>query len=134
MRLCTTAYVKPSNSNLDDTCMHLTNYSINKDSSNYVAADDGVSGSKRSHLWFLQWVRDSRGEREAATLKVRSSFTHEITVCFFLARVHARVLARNVTRDRFHTRLIDFTRDPHRGRATLEVGWSARMGLCVDRV
>ena len=44
VRLCTSAYAKPTAANLDDTCMHLTNYSINKDSQNYVAsADDGSS-------------------------------------------------------------------------------------------
>ena len=30
VRLCTEEYVRPSSSNLDERCMHLTNYAINK--------------------------------------------------------------------------------------------------------
>ncbi|XP_020853275.2 tubulin polyglutamylase TTLL6 isoform X1 [Phascolarctos cinereus] len=44
-RFATTSYSNPSSENLDDICMHLTNYSINKHSSNFVR--DGNSGSKR---------------------------------------------------------------------------------------
>uniref|UniRef100_A0A3Q0S654 Tubulin tyrosine ligase-like family, member 6 n=1 Tax=Amphilophus citrinellus TaxID=61819 RepID=A0A3Q0S654_AMPCI len=44
-RFCTTKYSEPTHSNVDDVCMHLTNYSINKHSENFVRDDD--SGSKR---------------------------------------------------------------------------------------
>ncbi|XP_030610170.1 tubulin polyglutamylase ttll6 isoform X2 [Archocentrus centrarchus] len=44
-RFCTTKYSDPTHSNVDDVCMHLTNYSINKHSENFVRDDD--SGSKR---------------------------------------------------------------------------------------
>uniref|UniRef100_A0ACB8EUI6 Tubulin polyglutamylase ttll6 n=1 Tax=Sphaerodactylus townsendi TaxID=933632 RepID=A0ACB8EUI6_9SAUR len=47
-RFATSAYSDPSLSNLDDVCMHLTNYSINKHSANFVRDDD--SGSKRSSV------------------------------------------------------------------------------------
>ncbi|XP_042079445.1 tubulin polyglutamylase ttll6 isoform X1 [Haplochromis burtoni] len=45
VRFCTTKYSEPMLSNVDDVCMHLTNYSINKHSENFVRDED--SGSKR---------------------------------------------------------------------------------------
>ena len=30
VRLCTEEYTRPSSANLDDRCMHLTNYAINR--------------------------------------------------------------------------------------------------------
>ncbi|KAM9597462.1 tubulin polyglutamylase TTLL6 [Trichechus inunguis] len=44
-RFATTSYSYPCTDNLDDICMHLTNYSINKHSSNFI--QDSHSGSKR---------------------------------------------------------------------------------------
>uniref|UniRef100_A0A665W125 Tubulin tyrosine ligase-like family, member 6 n=1 Tax=Echeneis naucrates TaxID=173247 RepID=A0A665W125_ECHNA len=44
-RFCTTQYNEPTHSNVDDVCMHLTNYSINKHSENFVRDED--TGSKR---------------------------------------------------------------------------------------
>ncbi|XP_026206557.1 tubulin polyglutamylase ttll6 [Anabas testudineus] len=44
-RFCTTKYNEPTHGNVDDVCMHLTNYSINKHSSNFLRDDD--TGSKR---------------------------------------------------------------------------------------
>ena len=50
-RLATNEYVGVNNGNLEDICMHLTNYAINKDNPNFVfnsnAKGDGV-GHKRS--------------------------------------------------------------------------------------
>ncbi|MBN3288143.1 TTLL6 polyglutamylase, partial [Polyodon spathula] len=47
-RFCTTKYCDPSHSNVDNVCMHLTNYAINKHSDNFVRNDD--TGSKRCEL------------------------------------------------------------------------------------
>ncbi|XP_027623136.1 tubulin polyglutamylase TTLL6 isoform X3 [Tupaia chinensis] len=44
-RFATMSYSQPCPDNLDDICMHLTNYSINKHSSNFI--QDAHSGSKR---------------------------------------------------------------------------------------
>uniref|UniRef100_A0A3Q3EZ03 Tubulin tyrosine ligase-like family, member 6 n=1 Tax=Labrus bergylta TaxID=56723 RepID=A0A3Q3EZ03_9LABR len=44
-RFCTTKYNEPTHGNVDDVCMHLTNYSINKNSENFVRDQD--TGSKR---------------------------------------------------------------------------------------
>ncbi|XP_043856407.1 tubulin polyglutamylase TTLL6 [Dromiciops gliroides] len=53
-RFATTSYSNPSSDNLDDICMHLTNYSINKHSSNFVR--DGNSGSKRKLSTFNAYM------------------------------------------------------------------------------
>lgn len=45
VRFCTTEYNEPTGSNLEDVCMHLTNYAINKHSENFVRDED--TGSKR---------------------------------------------------------------------------------------
>ncbi|XP_067101264.1 tubulin polyglutamylase ttll6 [Osmerus mordax] len=44
-RFCTSQYNEPTNGNVENVCMHLTNYAINKNSENFVRDDD--TGSKR---------------------------------------------------------------------------------------
>ncbi|XP_034291441.1 tubulin polyglutamylase TTLL13 isoform X5 [Pantherophis guttatus] len=44
-RFATMRYIEPNSSNLDDICMHLTNYAINKHNENFVRDDN--TGSKR---------------------------------------------------------------------------------------
>ena len=59
VRICTRPYVDPAKGNLNDLCMHLTNYSINKHSDDFVfntdSENDGV-GNKRSLVWFRRWL------------------------------------------------------------------------------
>uniref|UniRef100_A0A663DWB4 Uncharacterized protein n=1 Tax=Aquila chrysaetos chrysaetos TaxID=223781 RepID=A0A663DWB4_AQUCH len=43
-RFATMRYIDPSSRNLDDICMHLTNYAINKRNENFV--QDDMTGSK----------------------------------------------------------------------------------------
>jgi len=50
-RFATIEYKKPSDKNLMELCMHLTNYAINKKNENFVANQDKNNddmGSKRS--------------------------------------------------------------------------------------
>ncbi len=74
VRMCTEEYVKPSKSNLDNVCMHLTNYAVNKHNSNFqqptaASSDDCQDeGHKRSLLWFMNWVKENRGENKAKWL------------------------------------------------------------------
>ncbi|XP_077171133.1 tubulin polyglutamylase TTLL6 isoform X5 [Paroedura picta] len=56
-RFATSAYSEPSVSNLDNVCMHLTNYSINKHSANFVRDDD--SGSKRKLSTFNKHMAEN---------------------------------------------------------------------------
>ncbi|CAD8154125.1 unnamed protein product [Paramecium pentaurelia] len=51
VRFATQPYVPPSSSNLDDVCMHLTNYAINKENPNFIFNNDVSKmdvGHKRS--------------------------------------------------------------------------------------
>ncbi|OWK13955.1 hypothetical protein Celaphus_00001173 [Cervus elaphus hippelaphus] len=53
-RFATTSYSHPCTDNLDDICMHLTNYSINKHSANFL--QDAHSGSKRKLSTFNMYM------------------------------------------------------------------------------
>ncbi|XP_056662231.1 tubulin polyglutamylase TTLL13 isoform X2 [Monodelphis domestica] len=55
-RFATMPYMEPSISNLDDVCMHLTNYAINKHNENFVR--DETIGSKRKLSTLNTWLRD----------------------------------------------------------------------------
>ncbi|XP_038623086.1 neugrin isoform X2 [Tachyglossus aculeatus] len=55
-RFATLPYVEPSVGNLDDVCMHLTNYAINKNNENFVR--DGTTGSKRKLSTLKAWLKE----------------------------------------------------------------------------
>merc|ERR1719162_668281 len=55
---------------MNNRCMHLTNYAINKNSKDFqqsTAADD-ESGSKRSLTWFMNYVEAEHGLKERRRL------------------------------------------------------------------
>ncbi|CAN0012023.1 unnamed protein product, partial [Scytosiphon promiscuus] len=58
VRICTEVYEAPAEHNIDKTTMHLTNYSVNKASSNFTSDDSGESGFKRSIKWFKKWLEE----------------------------------------------------------------------------
>ncbi|XP_054851545.1 tubulin polyglutamylase TTLL6 [Eublepharis macularius] len=62
-RFATSTYSDPSISNLDNVCMHLTNYSINKHSANFVRDED--SGSKRKLSTFNKHMVENGYETES---------------------------------------------------------------------
>jgi tubulin polyglutamylase TTLL6/13 len=75
-RLCTTQYVKPTNENMSERCMHLTNYAINKKSENFEFnedADDDGAGSKRSLRWFMKWLEETHGAEAREKVWARMS-------------------------------------------------------------
>ncbi|XP_058592526.1 tubulin polyglutamylase TTLL13 isoform X4 [Neofelis nebulosa] len=55
-RFATMPYAEPNNSNLDDVCMHLTNYAINKHNENFVR--DDAAGSKRKLSTLNAWLQE----------------------------------------------------------------------------
>ncbi|KAL7543761.1 hypothetical protein ACHAXR_013059, partial [Thalassiosira sp. AJA248-18] len=69
VRICTEEYKRPNTSNMDDRCMHLTNYSINKRSDKYERDEKGSApsndGSKRSIGWLLDWLGKEKSEAAA---------------------------------------------------------------------
>ena len=62
-RFATVPYKSPNPQNMNNLCMHLTNYAINKTSEDFeqAAGDDSV-GSKRSYLATLQILREQNGD------------------------------------------------------------------------
>ncbi|XP_046907447.1 tubulin polyglutamylase ttll6-like [Hypomesus transpacificus] len=54
MRFATSKYKPPHSNNLEDICMHLTNYAINKHNNNFDR--DVESGSKRKLSSFRSWL------------------------------------------------------------------------------
>ncbi|XP_069481311.1 tubulin polyglutamylase TTLL13 isoform X2 [Ambystoma mexicanum] len=54
-RFATMNYIEPSNHNLDDICMHLTNYAINKHNENFIR--DETMGSKRKLSTLNEWFK-----------------------------------------------------------------------------
>lgn len=56
MRFSTNEYAPPSEKNIDNMFMHLTNYSINKSNENYENCDDETKGSKRSIKYLKSWM------------------------------------------------------------------------------
>eukprot|EP00929_Paragymnodinium_shiwhaense_P033191 TRINITY_DN18271_c0_g1_i4.p1 TRINITY_DN18271_c0_g1~~TRINITY_DN18271_c0_g1_i4.p1 ORF type:complete len:553 (+),score=74.25 TRINITY_DN18271_c0_g1_i4:177-1835(+) len=60
-RLCTEPYTPPNRNNMDRAEMHLTNFSINKDSATFDDTDDETTGSKRSLAAVLKSL-DASGE------------------------------------------------------------------------
>ena len=67
VRMCTQEYVRPNKDNIEQSCMHLTNYAVNKHNDNFQQPDDddGDSGSKRSLQWFMDWIREEHGNDKA---------------------------------------------------------------------
>lgn len=57
VRMGTQVYEAPSDNNLDELFMHLTNYSINKHNENFHRDDSDDSGSKRSLKFLNEWLK-----------------------------------------------------------------------------
>jgi len=71
VRLCTTAYEAPTQETMNQKCMHLTNYAVNKNSKNFQQNDDkdnDGAGSKRSLRWFLSYIEENFGDKERRKL------------------------------------------------------------------
>ena len=72
VRMCTEEYKHPTDRNLRDKCMHLTNYSINKRSDKYQRdgkeSTPSNTGNKRTISWLLNWLSRERGEAAANDL------------------------------------------------------------------
>ncbi|XP_051927652.1 tubulin polyglutamylase ttll6 [Hippocampus zosterae] len=59
-RFCTTKYLEPALSNMDEVCMHLTNYSINKHQENFI--HDDRTGSKRKLSTLIRQLEAARAD------------------------------------------------------------------------
>ncbi|XP_051866628.1 tubulin polyglutamylase TTLL7 isoform X2 [Pristis pectinata] len=57
VRMGTEKYHAPTDANLSQLFMHLTNYSVNKHNENFGRAEQADRGSKRSIRWFTEFLR-----------------------------------------------------------------------------
>ncbi|RXN00019.1 Tubulin polyglutamylase TTLL7 [Acipenser ruthenus] len=57
VRMGTEKYHTPSDTNLSQLYMHLTNYSVNKHNENFERDETADKGSKRSISWFTEFLR-----------------------------------------------------------------------------
>ena len=62
VRLATEPYVVPRNDNLEDVCMHLTNYAINKDNPNFIFNESETEMNK-GHKRNLTYLYDLLAEK-----------------------------------------------------------------------
>jgi len=74
VRMCTEEYVKPNKQNINNVCMHLTNYAVNKRNANFQqplaksSEENQDEGSKRSLKWFMSYIAQEKGEAKAEWL------------------------------------------------------------------
>ena len=57
VRLCTEKYKVPSKQNVQDTCIHLTNYAVNKENPKFnfnTSKTETDKGHKRTLKWFYE--------------------------------------------------------------------------------
>jgi tubulin polyglutamylase TTLL6/13 len=73
-RFATESYVTPNKDNMEDICMHLTNYAINKESDKFIfnqdANDMGV-GHKRSLESVFKTMRDKGVDTDVLKSKIQ---------------------------------------------------------------
>lgn len=58
---------------MEDVCMHLTNYAINKDNPKFVfnnSSSDMSKGHKRSLTWLYDYVKENGHNAEELQLKI----------------------------------------------------------------
>ena len=88
VRICTEEYKRPNTGNMDDRCMHLTNYSVNKRSDKYERDDKGTApsnlGSKRSIEWLMEWLREEKSEAAASKMWTKISDICAMTIISIL--------------------------------------------------
>lgn len=73
-RFSTEAYQAPHSSNLDNFCMHLTNYAINKDNPNFIFNQNASQmnvGHKRSFTSTLEQLREMGHDVDAMMDEVK---------------------------------------------------------------
>ena len=73
VRFCTNNYEAPDAKNLHDACMHLTNYAVNKNSENFVRAEDVDKAARQSRNVFEREPR-TPAERARALLREEARY------------------------------------------------------------
>ena len=80
--MATAEYKPPNQNNLDNLFMHLTNYAINKSSSNFIqnkGCDQDDLGHKRSLTFVLRYLEQNGHNAEAVMLDIKNTIIK--TIC-----------------------------------------------------
>ena len=89
-RFCTVKYDFPNSFNLDQLCMHLTNYSLNKTSSYFKHSDSVDSGSKRSYISIKKvWIESIVIQCSKLKLIIRNVilyYSHKTAFLFLISK------------------------------------------------
>ncbi|KAJ3113361.1 Tubulin polyglutamylase ttll6 [Phlyctochytrium bullatum] len=67
-RFATHKYCDPSDTNMGDVCMHLTNYAINKHSNSFIRGENDDRGSKRTLASVLKLIEERGGHQKAVNI------------------------------------------------------------------
>lgn len=91
MRFCTEKYEAPSPDNLGVSCMHLTNYAVNKHNINFeleASTEDSIEGSKWSLKTFREWMESNGHDfevlwKEIGDMIVKTVISVQPTLSYF---------------------------------------------------
>jgi tubulin polyglutamylase TTLL11 len=135
VRFCTGEYNMPTSENLHDTMAHLTNYSLNKRSDNYVNSDgeDATEGSKRALSDVLQlpgMIPDGLSEEDLYDrLGELSFYTMSAMLPMLTTHKYVAKSNRNLLTNAFQTFGLDVLVDGDGGCWLLEVNSNPSMRL-----
>ena len=99
-RFATVKYASPAPKNLNNLCMHLTNYAINKDASGFeqnTAENADDVGSKRSYKFVLKKLADDYGL--LTMQRIQNEINEIIVKTMCLAQPHVHHLYRSCQPD-----------------------------------
>ena len=81
-RFATEEYLPPQLGNLDNMCMHLTNYAINKNNNKFQFnknKDDDNSGHKRSFTFVMKYLEEKGIDSRKIMVEIRQAIIK--TIC-----------------------------------------------------
>ena len=89
-RFCTVPYESPSVRNMHQTLMHLTNYSLNKRSKDFVHTDDGEGGTKQTLEAVLREIEGQGHSKEEVWGRIESLVCKMVVALLPQLRVEER--------------------------------------------
>ena len=83
IRLCTEDYTTPTKDNVNDSAMHLTNYSLQKDKPNFKVSENVDEGTKRALSSFLKEMlsTEAKTKHQSNNMKMSHDNTKKYVYC-----------------------------------------------------
>lgn len=138
-RLCTDNYKQPTANNMKNMFMHLTNFSLNKNSENYKAPDENFlennEGSKR--LLSALWVTLEEQGFDVGLIKERISDTIKKAVItmepYLIHQYHAKVNASHENTKNFQILGMDILLDKKMNAWLMEVNSNPSLNMFLEK-